>query len=526
MIDTPGEDALAALAELFGPLDPHAAGVLREEAEAVRLPAGSVLMHQGEAGDCLWLVVSGRIDVFLVGDDGDEQHLDEVGPGETLGEMALLSSEPRSASARALTDTELIRLSRAGFDHVLQDHPGSAEVVARVVVDRLNRRLRARALVTEVRRMTLVTAAECDEVVATENLVLRNLRITQMYHRLSLELTVLTGPQDANWCTFACNASKTAGYSIRREELPLYNLIEMVRPRLARRLDRLVERTASSALGVRVDAALTAVSERISAGNLKVFGELGPVFADFTRTFHGGHQPDLAKLDRFLGGLDPGPSEDGGQDTLAEALALYHASMFEDDPKRRSERILLANLKVGLHEQIRLQPYIAAGMDAPMHVGLDGLISARFDRRIGRFLPGAAAIMLHDGIDHEEEVLVRWVTHRWRRRLTRHLMTLRLPYGAVQLGADVPKLPDREMYPDMLQRLDDPELVAFANQWDRDEHTSARSRAADWACLEDRMSFILELMRSRQKSLELFSQPFLEEQRAAIVAGVVPSGRL
>lgn len=524
--DGSGVISEVTLRELFGDLGPESLSILETEGERVVAPAGTSLMRQGEPGDCLWLVVSGKVEVYLERDDGIEQSVGEAGPGETLGEMALLSSEPRSASARTRTDAELVRLSRAGFEHVLHEHPRTAAVFARIVVDRLNERLRARALVTEVRRMPLVTEAECDEVVQTDNLVLRNLRITQMYHRLSLELTLLTGPQDTNWCTFACNASKTAGYSIRREELPLYEVLEIVRPRLARRFDRLAERMGQTAVGARVDAALAAVSETISAGNLKVFAELGPIFAAMTRTFHSDPHPDLAKLDRFLDTLEPGPTEDGGQSTLAEALALYYEAMFTHDVKKRSELILLANLKVGYHEQIRLQPHIAAAMDAPMQVGLDGLFSERFDRRIGRFLPATAVDKVHQGLDHEEEVVVRWVTAAWRRRLTRNLMTLRLPYGTVRLGADVPKLPDREMYPDVLQTLENPDLVDFARRWDRCEVTSARSRAADWACLEDRMSFILELMRSRQKSLELFAQPFLEEQRTAIAAGAVPTGRL
>ena len=55
---------------------------------------------------------------------------------------------------------------------------------------------------------------------------------------------------------------------------------------------------------------------------------------------------------------------------------------------------------------------------------------------------------------------------------------------------------------------------------------SSRSRAIDWGSLDDRMCFIVNLFRSRQKSLELFDQPFFYEQRLEMAANRVPSGDL
>lgn len=96
-------------------------------------------------------------------------------------------------------------------------NPTTLATFTRTIVSRLAQRIRSRSLITQLRANPLVTVEDCADVARTENLVLRNLKITQMYHRLSLEMTTLIGHQDANWCTFACNASKTAGYSIRKE---------------------------------------------------------------------------------------------------------------------------------------------------------------------------------------------------------------------------------------------------------------------------------------------------------------------
>src|SRR5262249_36130357 len=151
---------------------------------------------------------------------------------------------------------------------------------------RQGRDTRVRSVLRRLGGAPLATAEECAEIAATPNLVLRNLKITQMYHRLSLQLALLLGHQDANWCTFACNASKTAGYSIRGEEVPLYGLYLRARqqPRAERWLSAVEGRLQALGLARRFDQVIDAVSESISAGNLKVFAELGPLFARFVHT--------------------------------------------------------------------------------------------------------------------------------------------------------------------------------------------------------------------------------------------------
>jgi hypothetical protein len=64
------------------------------------------------------------------------------------------------------------------------------------------------------------------------------------------------------------------------------------------------------------------------------------------------------------------------------------------------------------------------------------------------------------------------------------------------------------------------------DRFDRSSPDMRGSRARDWGDLDDRMNFIVNLFRSRQKNLELFDQPFLFEQRLEIDAGRVPVGTL
>jgi CRP-like cAMP-binding protein len=517
------------LGEQMSDLDEPALHQLENEVQWVTVPRGTLILKQGTPGDCLYFVVTGRLRAFALRDDGSEARIGEIGPRESVGEMALLSNEPRSANVAAVTDCQLLRLSKRGFDRLITEHPKTMAVFTRTIVERLGKQIRSRGFVAQLRASPLVTVEDCAEVTRTQNLVLRNLKITQMYHRLSLEMTTLIGHEDANWCTFACNASKTAGYSIRREQRPASRVFRRLgRYRAMRRIWQifvpLAERIGLESSFGRI---LQAVSDSISAGNLKVFAEVAPIFVQAIRTFHQDIEHDADKLESFLGPtLRPGATETGGQDHLREAFTHYYEAMFEPSAKRKAEIILLANLKVGLHEQIRLQPNIVDALNAPLIVGVQGVIHRSLANALSRFLPNAVATRAVRGLGVAERLTVHRLMATWRRLGTARMMQIRLPYGSLRIGADMPLLPRRRLFPDTLQTIEHPELIHFIKRFEVDPESMKGSRAHDWGNLDDRMRFILTLFRTRQKSLELFDQPFLFEQRVAMTADMVPEGRL
>lgn len=110
------------------------------------LRSGEVLFREGEAGDALYLIVSGRIELCCAAGDeearadspGSEQILAQLGKGDTLGEMALLTNQPRSATAVAIRDTQLASLSRESFDRIVGAHPHEMlSLFARQLAERL-----------------------------------------------------------------------------------------------------------------------------------------------------------------------------------------------------------------------------------------------------------------------------------------------------------------------------------------------------------------------------------------------------
>ena len=142
----PSADPAAVLAAtpLFGTLDAAALEDLATEVETVPVIGGQTLMREGEPGDCLYVVASGRLAVSVRGTDGVDHTIAEIARGETVGEMALLSGSPRSATVRALRDSILLRFSKASFDLLLERHPRTSMQLARLIVLRLERSSHAR----------------------------------------------------------------------------------------------------------------------------------------------------------------------------------------------------------------------------------------------------------------------------------------------------------------------------------------------------------------------------------------------
>jgi NTE family protein len=87
------------------------------------LPGGTLLPRDGENDRALFLVVAGSLGAMVENAKGARRLAAHVGAGETVGEMSLISGEPHSAELVALRDTELLRISREGFESLVTRHP-------------------------------------------------------------------------------------------------------------------------------------------------------------------------------------------------------------------------------------------------------------------------------------------------------------------------------------------------------------------------------------------------------------------
>lgn len=361
--------------------------------------------------------------------------------------------------------------------------------------------------------MSGIAPARVREIVSLdEQPGLRNLLITDAYHRLAVGMTALLPGGDLAWPTFATWASRQAGVFIRQEQLPATAQM------LLERLDDEPRRV--------VGQMLDGTSRFIVGGNLTVFEELGLAFAGFCSAFAQPGDRTKAKLDELLACFSDGESvpdelvvrpdgtlerkAQGGQGMIRDALRHYFEALRETDVDARAELLLLANVECGLHEQIRLQPYIAGALDAPVELLL------RLARLSGRTFA---------------DELVELA----RKIATTLLMTLPLPHEVLDLGSDLQAPPGCEMWPAELGSLRHATLLGLSERvgayetrersldladraegwlntllckFDLARPEAQGTAARSWARLDDRMRFIFEFFRSRQRDQLLLSPPF------------------
>lgn len=111
---------------------------LLERASLCPMKKGDVLLHQGDPGDYLIILLDGTIRVSMVASNGREIILDYLEPGSVLGEIALLDGGDRTASVTALGEGQYLKLGAKAFRDVLERHPS----VAWRLLQEMARRLR------------------------------------------------------------------------------------------------------------------------------------------------------------------------------------------------------------------------------------------------------------------------------------------------------------------------------------------------------------------------------------------------
>ena len=109
----------------FAPLHPDTLRAIAAGGVVRTFPRNTVLINEGDRGDTLYVILSGRVKVFSSNEAGREFVIDVQGPGEYVGEM-MLDGEPRSASVTTVEQTTCAVVSRAQFREFILAHPDFA----------------------------------------------------------------------------------------------------------------------------------------------------------------------------------------------------------------------------------------------------------------------------------------------------------------------------------------------------------------------------------------------------------------
>jgi uncharacterized membrane protein len=137
----PADAALLIDIPFFNFLDENERVSLAAQLEEVQVPEGQVLFNYGEPGDCLYVIRSGKAEVFFKDDTGTRIVLEIAGTGDVVGELSLLDGGPRTASVVVTEALDALRLDRGDLDQFLRSHPAAAIDL----LSTLGRRLRVSA---------------------------------------------------------------------------------------------------------------------------------------------------------------------------------------------------------------------------------------------------------------------------------------------------------------------------------------------------------------------------------------------
>ena len=121
---------------IFSELDTYSLKELLPEFEWIRLSGGDTLFREGDSGEALYVVLSGRLRASIQRGDGLEDIVGDVALGECVGELAILTGEPRSATVRAVRDTDLAKLSSSSVNRLLERNPQTVMRLARLIAKR------------------------------------------------------------------------------------------------------------------------------------------------------------------------------------------------------------------------------------------------------------------------------------------------------------------------------------------------------------------------------------------------------
>ena len=133
-----GEDMLRSVS-LFKNLPPELIAKIAAVAEYRAFSKGCTIIHQGDQADSFYQIISGSARVFRISEDGVDVTLNIMRSGESFGEMALLTGEPRSASVETQESCGLIVISKKAFDQLSSEIPEFSLALSKILSNRLNR---------------------------------------------------------------------------------------------------------------------------------------------------------------------------------------------------------------------------------------------------------------------------------------------------------------------------------------------------------------------------------------------------
>lgn len=159
--------------DFLGSLSVKEQKAVRANGQEVSLMAGETLFSQGDEADAFYVVLSGTMGIFIDQEESQKRLAALINKGETLGELAILAGEARSASVVALRDSVLLKINRSEFDKLIKKHPSISVPMSRILAERLRQATANRSLRLRPKVLTFIAASQSVDIVQIANRLAR-----------------------------------------------------------------------------------------------------------------------------------------------------------------------------------------------------------------------------------------------------------------------------------------------------------------------------------------------------------------
>jgi CRP/FNR family cyclic AMP-dependent transcriptional regulator len=126
-------------AAMFQGVEPSAVSALTKQLHPVAFPPGHTVFAEGDPGDRLYIVISGKVKIGRRSPDGHDSLLTILGPSEMFGDLSIFDPGPRTSSATTITEVRAVSLDRDALRAWIADRPEIAGQLLRVLARRLRR---------------------------------------------------------------------------------------------------------------------------------------------------------------------------------------------------------------------------------------------------------------------------------------------------------------------------------------------------------------------------------------------------
>jgi CRP-like cAMP-binding protein len=127
---------------IFAGLNDRAMQIFLEHAKEMAVPDGEVIAREGETNDCMFLIEAGEVSIIKKFGTPNPVKLATLGPGQCFGEMCVLETQPRYATAQAVGQAAVVSVATPAFFQLYQKAPEQYCIILLNIARDLSRRLR------------------------------------------------------------------------------------------------------------------------------------------------------------------------------------------------------------------------------------------------------------------------------------------------------------------------------------------------------------------------------------------------